>query len=99
MLKIYIYIYIYTTHIHTFIYTRTLKCHYLFLIIHKTGNLHGHIKIFEGARVMLIHNMDLESHLINRSTGLVIYIEMSSASGHLHGTIYVIFDDRTKIYV
>ena len=43
--------------------------------IHKTGNLHGQLKICEEPKATLTHNMNLAGRLINGSPGTIITVQ------------------------
>ena len=43
--------------------------------IHKTGNLHGQLKICEEPKATLTHNMNLAGRLINGSAGTIITVQ------------------------
>ena len=67
-----------------------------YIDIAKAGNLKKNVKLWIGAKVQLINNLDVEDKLCNRSEGTVKYIHIrnTTCSAKDGGAIYVQFDNK-----
>ena len=67
-----------------------------YIDIAKAGNLKKIVKLWIGAKIQLINNLDVEDKLCNRSEGTVKYIHIcnTTCSAKDGGAIYVQFDNK-----
>ena len=61
--------------------------------ISSTAGLPAKLTVCVGARILLTANLDISDHLVNGSTGTVVFLHFSKHHSPLNGEIYVKFDE------